>query len=64
MRVACKTELAPAKLSPQEQSGDQSHNRQRNGLLPIHAGNITAKSVRATDFDVELSARLLTLVRP
>jgi hypothetical protein len=50
MRVALKTEFAPAKLSPQKQSGDRSHNRQRNGLLPIHAGNIPAKTVRATDF--------------
>jgi hypothetical protein len=50
MRVALKTEFAPAKLSPQKQSGDRSHNRQRNGLLPIHAGNIPAISVRATDF--------------
>jgi hypothetical protein len=50
MRIAFKTEFAPAKLSPQKQSGDRSHNRQRNGLLPIHAGNILAKTVRATDF--------------
>src|ERR1017187_87964 len=50
MRVALKTEFAPAKLSPQKQSTDRSHNRQRNGLLPIHAGNIPAKTVCATDF--------------
>src|ERR1017187_8241037 len=50
MRVALKTEFAPAKLSPQKKSGDRSHNRQRNGLLPIHAVNIRAKTVRATDF--------------
>ena len=49
-RVAYKTELAAAKLSPQKQSAGQSHNRQRNGLLPIHSGNITSKSIRATVF--------------
>ena len=50
MRVALKTEFAPAKLSPRKQPGDRSHNRQRNGLLRIHVGNIRAKTVRATDF--------------
>ena len=48
MRIALKTEFAPAKLTAEQPRGCGDDNRQRNQLLPIHCGKITRKSGSAT----------------
>jgi hypothetical protein len=49
MRVPHKTELAPAKLAPQQQDRCGGNYHQRHQLLPIHAGNIISNEPGATN---------------
>jgi hypothetical protein len=40
MRIPLELELGPDELAAQKQSRGNSHNAQRNDLLPIHKANI------------------------
>ncbi len=49
MRLALKTEFAPTKPAPEQQSCRGRNDCQRHQLLPIHADNITLNRPGATN---------------
>jgi hypothetical protein len=50
MRISLETKPSTTIPAPEHQYGGEGNYRQRDQLLPIHAGKITLKSCRATRY--------------